>query len=220
MGNVLPWLTVLNTRFTNLVFSGQRLVGWRWILGLGGLATLPVFCDSWLQLQCDQLSFALATVHTFLTDGRHPRDVSKANPSIFVFSGLAPQQQETPVVRLVCACGEDTTFSRASFSTYFLLSLVMCLPGTWVVSTPSDYLLWFQAFRLCCGLSSFWREKLSLHLDTSQCCLKFWIQSTQGLCIVLSWGTSLYWICCHTRSGARGTKGSMFSDASPLTWPV
>lgn len=49
------------------VFSGWRLVEWRWILGFGSLATLPVFRDSWLQLQCDQLSFAFATVHTFLT---------------------------------------------------------------------------------------------------------------------------------------------------------
>lgn len=100
-------------------------------------------------------------------------------------------------------------------STYFLLSLAMCLPGTWVVSTPSDHLLWFWAFRLCCGLSSFWREKVSLHLDTSQCCFKLWIQDTQWLCIVLSWGTRLYWIWCHSRRG--GTKGSTFS--TPLPWP-
>lgn len=99
-------------------------------------------------------------------------------------------------------------------STYFLLSLAMCLPGTWVVSIPSDYLLWFWAFRLCSGLSSFWRE-FSLQLDTSQCCLKFWIQDTQGLCIVLSWGTSLCWICCHTRSGGQRAPRS----PTPLPWP-
>lgn len=61
----------------------------------------------------------------------------KSKPFHLCLLRLSPQQQETPVVRLVCACGEDTTFPRASFSTYFLLSLAMCLPGTWVVSTAS-----------------------------------------------------------------------------------
>lgn len=78
---------------------------------------------------------------------------------------------------------------------YVLAWNLSCLYSIWLPALVPG----FQAV-----LSSFWREKFSLQLDTSQCCLKFWIQDTQGLCIVLSWVTSLYWICCHTRSSVCG----------------
>lgn len=158
----------------------MEFCGMKWVLGNGtcSFITWPHFQFSLISdCRCNVTSFLLLLPHAYRPyyDGLHPFHPYLVKYLLTAAGNIAS-----------VACSGilwGHTFFSASFQLTRLLGLAVCSPGTWalvLVSTSPAYLLSFQASRLCCGLSFFWRQRLPLDPDISEYGLKFEFRTHNG----------------------------------------